>query len=280
VSALSHQVPVVAAPGTVALSAHGVGLHIDGRWLVRDVSLDVIAGQVLAVIGPNGAGKSTLLSLLAGDLAPTTGVVHIGRDVVRSVDAPGLARRRAVLPQRSTLSFPFSVKDVVEMGRAPWIGTDLEDDDAAAIDEAIRVTDLEMFLARSFTTLSGGEQAQASFARILAQRAGVLLLDEPTAALDLRHQEQLMRIAVGAASTGCAVLVVLHDIQLAAAYADDVAVLQDGRLVARGAPEVVLTEELLETVYQLPIDVFRHPAHGGLIIAPRRIPPSQLGAAG
>jgi iron complex transport system ATP-binding protein len=231
------------------------------------------------VIGPNGAGKSSLLTLLAGDVRPTEGGVWLEdhtvgpHTVTHSVDRLGaleLARRRAVLIQRPTLSFPFTVGEVVAMGRAPWIGTDREDGDEAVIAEAMATSGVESLAARRFPSLSGGEQALTSFARVLAQQADVLLLDEPTAALDLRHQETLMRTAQSAAQDGKAVLVVLHDIQLAAAYADEIAVLQAGRLVAHGDPGTVLTAARLTDVYQLPIDVFHHPRHGGLIVTPRR----------
>lgn len=262
--------PPVPVAGEPALSAAGVGYRTDGRWLVRGVDLGLVAGRVLAVIGPNGAGKSTLLALLAGDLAPTEGTVGVGGlDALRARPVE-LARRRAVLPQRPALSFPFTVAEVVAMGRAPWAGTEREDDDEAAVTEAVTATDLLPLAERAYPSLSGGEQAAASFARVLAQRAPVLLLDEPTAALDLRHQEQLMRLAEQCAAAGQAVLVVLHDIQLAAAYADEIAVLAGGRLVATGPPADILTESLLESVYGLPVDVVRHPGHGGLLVVPRR----------
>jgi iron complex transport system ATP-binding protein len=270
---IDQDLPARPDPGTVALSAHGLGLRVDNdRWLLRDVDLELRAGSVLAVIGPNGAGKSTLLSLLAGDLAATTGSVRVLDMAVDGSNLVALARRRAVLPQHSELSFPFLVGDVVEMGRAPWVGTDQEDSDERAIAHAVEATELDTLLHRRFPTLSGGEQARAAFARTLAQTSWVLLLDEPTAALDLHRQEQLMRLAVSAAEQGCAVLIVLHDIGLAAGYADEIAVLDDGRLVARGAPSEVLTEELLARVYQLPVDVFPHPHHGGLVVTPRRAP--------
>ncbi len=265
-----HDVPPPMPAGAVALTATGVGLRIEGRWLLRDVDLELMAGQLLAVIGPNGAGKSTLLSLLAGDLLPSEGSVKLRDLPVRRAHPLELARRRAVLPQQPRLSFPFTVAEVVEMGRAPWAGTDAEDDDEQLIARALAVADLHPFAQRRFPTLSGGEQARASFARILAQQTGLLLLDEPTAALDLRHQEQVMATARDCAQAGIAVLAVLHDIALAAAYADRIAVLSAGHLVAVGAPAEVLTESLLEHVYGLPIDVFTHPAHGGLTIAPRR----------
>jgi len=267
-----HQLPPTIPDGAVALTATDLGLQIEGRWLLREVSLELRAGTVLAVIGPNGAGKSTLLSLLAGDLPPSAGAVHVGELPVRQAHPLHLARRRAVLPQQPRLSFPFTVSEVVEMGRAPWVGTDAEDEDDWLIARSLTATDMRAFEQRRYPTLSGGEQARASFARVLAQDTGVLLLDEPTAALDLRHQEQIMTTARGCAAAGAAVLAVLHDVPLAAAYADEIAVLSEGRLVALGPPLQVLTEDLLERVYGLPIDVFTHPAHGGLMIAPRRAP--------
>jgi iron complex transport system ATP-binding protein len=269
-SAGRHRLPPHPSPGTTALTATGLGLRVDGRWLLADVDLTLTAGQVLAVIGPNGAGKSTLLSLLAGDLAPTTGTVRLGDLPVRHAHPIAVARRRAVLPQQPRLSFPFTVTEVVEMGRAPWVGTDAEEDDERHIADALVAADMVAFAARRYPTLSGGEQARASFARVLAQHTGVLLLDEPTAALDLRHQEQVMAVARDCATAGVAVLAVLHDINLAAAHADRIAVLHEGRLVAFGTAADVLTEPLLEAVYQVPIDVFRHPVHGGLVVAPRR----------
>lgn len=264
------ELPGTPEPGTVVLSARGLGLRIADTWLLRDVDLDLAAGCLLAVVGPNGAGKSTLLSLLAGDRQPTTGSVHVDGLPVATTHPTDLARRRAVLPQRAQLSFPFTVADVVAMGRAPWTGTDAEDDDESVIADALHAAGMSRFEHRRHPTLSGGEQARTSFARVLAQRTTVLLLDEPTAALDLRHQEQLMENARSCADRGHAVLAVLHDLQLAAAYADEIAVLHGGRLVERGRPADVLTEPLLEEVYQLPIEVFRHPVTGAVMVGPRR----------
>jgi iron complex transport system ATP-binding protein len=270
------EVPTTPDIGEIALSARDLGMRIGPAWLVRGVDIDLLAGQLLAVVGPNGAGKSTLLSLLAGDQSPTTGTVHVGSLPVRRAHATQLARRRAVLTQRVTLSFPFTVAEVVEMGRAPWAGTEAEDDDESAIADALTATDMDGFTTRRFPTLSGGEQARGSFARILAQHTGVLLLDEPTAALDLRHQEQLMDTARACADAGQAVLVVLHDLQLAAAHADEVAVMHGGRVVARGAPETVFTEALLEEVYGLAIEVFHHPVTGAVLVGPKRSSAARL----
>lgn len=245
--------------------------RISGVTLVEDIDMDVRYGEVLALVGPNGAGKSTLLGLLAGDLAPTTGLVSLDDRALGDWSPRELARARAVLLQANQVAFSFTAQHVIEMGRAPWIGTDRSDDDLRAIDDAIAATDVRHLTSRAFPTLSGGEKARVSLARVLAQDARIVLLDEPTAALDLRHQEDVLRIARGLATEGRAVIVVLHDLSLAAAYADEVAILAGGRLVAHGSPDEVLTAERVEDVYDTPVRVFRDEDTGRPIIIPRRV---------
>ncbi|CAM5474170.1 Vitamin B12 import ATP-binding protein BtuD [Streptomyces cyaneofuscatus] len=167
-----------------------------------------------------------------------------------------------MLPQSAVLSFPFPVEDVVRMGRAPWAGTELEDEDDTAVAAAMAATEVTRFAARPFSELSGGERA-AALARVLAQRAPLMLLDEPTAALDLRHQELVLRICRERAAAGDAVVVVLHDLGLAAAYADRVAVLHEGRIAVVGPPREIFDGELLGEVYRQPVEVFPHPRTGG-----------------
>ncbi|MGO1801830.1 MAG: heme ABC transporter ATP-binding protein [Microbacteriaceae bacterium] len=247
-----------------------VSYRVGGVTLVEDVGMDVRYGEVLALVGPNGAGKSTLLGLLAGDLAPTAGVVNLDDRALGEWNPKELARARAVLLQSNQVAFSFTAQQVIEMGRAPWIGTDRSDDDPRAIEDAIAATDVRHLASRAFPTLSGGEKARVSLARVLAQDSRIVLLDEPTAALDLRHQEDVLRIARGLAIEGRAVIVVLHDLSLAAAYADVVAILADGRLVAHGSPDEVLTAERVEDVYDTPVRVFRDEDTGRPIIIPRR----------
>jgi iron complex transport system ATP-binding protein len=243
---------------------------VDGKPLLHQVSLDVRAGEVLALAGPNGAGKSTALALLAGDLIPDEGEVRVSGAPLRKWSTVDLSRRRSVLPQQHTVTFPFTVGDVVRMGRTPWAGTPNEAEDDDAVARALAATDLTEFAGRRFTTLSGGEQARAALSRVLAQDTGVLLLDEPTAALDLRHTEEVLAVAAARAAAGDAVLVVLHDLGLAAAHADRVALLSAGRLAALGPPADVLTEHLLGEVYRHPVEVFAHPRTGRPVVLPYR----------
>ncbi|MET7364387.1 heme ABC transporter ATP-binding protein [Streptomyces sp. NPDC005566] len=265
-----RELPPPVAPGSPVAEAAGLGVRLGGRQVLDAVDLTVRAGEVLALVGPNGAGKSTLLAALAADLAPGSGEVRIAGRPAAAWSPAGLALRRAVLPQSAVLSFPFPVEDVVRMGRAPWAGTDREDEDDAAVAAAMAATEVTEFAARPFSALSGGERARVALARVLAQRAPLLLLDEPTAALDLRHQELVLRICRERAAAGDAVVVVLHDLGLAAAYADRAVVLDGGRIAVAGPPIEVFTGALLGEVYRQPVEVFPHPRTGAPLVVPTR----------
>jgi iron complex transport system ATP-binding protein len=240
--------------GPTRIVASGVGFETDGVRILSAVDLEVHSGELLALVGPNGAGKSTLLSLLSGDARPSEGTMELDGRHLGSFRHRELARYRAVLTQENQVSFPFTVREVVEMGRAPWPEATAESD-ARIVDAAFEATDTAHLISRRFTSLSGGEKARVSLARVLAQDAGVVFLDEPTAALDLRHQEEVMRAAARLASEGRAVVVVVHDLSLAAAYADRVAVIAEGRLEAVGTPDAVVTAERIERVYGLAVEV-------------------------
>ena len=223
---------------------------------------------MLALVGPNGAGKSTLLSVLSGDRKPDSGTVTIDGRELGSIRHGELARLRAVLTQENSVSFPFRVSEVVAMGRSPWARSLESRDDVAVVNEALEVTDVAHLGDRRYTTLSGGEKARVSLARVLAQHTPVVFLDEPTAALDLRHQEDVMRVARSMAEDGRAVVVVLHDLSLAGAYSDRMALIAHGALDAIGTPSEVLTAERVERVYGLAVelrDVGGHP-----VVVPRR----------
>ncbi|MBB1253041.1 heme ABC transporter ATP-binding protein [Streptomyces sp. OF3] len=265
-----RRVPGPLPRGAVAAEARDVAVRLGGRLVLDGVDLAANAGEVLALVGPNGAGKSTLFAALAGDVDVERGGVWVCGRPAEQWGAAELALRRAVLPQSSSLAFPFTVAEVVAMGRAPWAGTPAAEDDSRAVAEAMAATEVEGFAERPFSALSGGERARVSLARALAQRTGLLLLDEPTAALDLRHQELVLRICRRRAAAGDAVVVVLHDLGLAAAYADRVAVLSGGRLVADGPPASVLRAELLSEVYRQPVEVLPHPSGGAPLVVPVR----------
>ena len=252
----------------VTISAHDVGVDIDGATILRSVTLDVVPGEVLVIVGPNGAGKSTLLAVLSGERVPSRGQVTIDGRPMGSIRQGELARLRSVLTQENSMSFPFRVSEVVAMGRAPWARTIEGRDDVTVVDEAMVAADVKHLATRKFTTLSGGEKARVSLARVLAQRTPTVFLDEPTASLDLKHQEDVMRAARRMAEQGKAVAVVLHDLTLAGAYADRLALMFQGQLESIGIPAEILTEERVERVYGLAVE--RHLAAGRPIIVPVR----------
>lgn len=251
------------------ITARGVGVDLDGHTVLDDISLDVVPGELLVLVGPNGAGKSTLLGVLSGERRPSRGTVMLGGRELRSIRPAELARQRSVLTQENTVSFPFLVSEVVAMGRSPWARTIESRDDIAAVAQALDAADITHLAGRRYTQLSGGERARVSLARVLAQRTPMLFLDEPTASLDLRHQEDVMRVGRRMADEGLAVVVVLHDLSLASAYADRLALIAAGRLEALGTPAEVLTEERVERVYGLPVEL--HHVGGRPVIVPRRV---------
>lgn len=248
------------------LQAENVTVSIGRKSLIEAVSLTINPGQVVAVVGPNGAGKSTLLRVICGELTAKQGQIWLNNRLLSTWSAKEQAQLRAVLPQISTLSFSFRVLDVVLMGRSPHInGTETVHDYEIALSalEAVAMTD---FADRTYTTLSGGEQQRVQLARVLAQiweesplGARYLLLDEPTNNLDLAHQHATLRIAQQFSRNGSGVLAILHDLNLAAQYADQIVFLKDGRNLASGVPETVLTPQVVEAAFAIPVQVIAHP---------------------
>ena len=232
-----------------------IGLALDGRAIIKNVSLQVFPGEVLALVGPNGAGKSSILSVMAGDVRATSGTATLGGKHVGKYRPDEAARVRSVLMQSNQVSFPFTVQEIVEMGRAPWARTPELADDDAVIQDALRLADVEHLVERRFNQLSGGEKARVSLARVLAQRTPFMLLDEPTAALDLRHQESVMRAIRTFANEGCAIVVVLHDLSIAAGYADRIAMIVGGKLDAIGTPDEVIVADRVSRVYGVDVDI-------------------------
>jgi len=234
-------------------------VHLDGTCILDDLSLELEAGQVVALVGPNGAGKSTLLRAMAGLLVPSRGTVDLGAQLVSTMSPAERARHISYLAPDGRSAWPMQVRQIVALGRIPHLKPlrRFTTEDEAAIDQAMERAGVRNFAARSFDTLSSGEKARVLFARALANAAPVLLLDEPTAALDLRYQLEIMELAKAEAERGALVILSLHSLELAARYADRVLVLQSGKLVADAAP----ADALNETVCR---DVFGIQAPGGI----------------
>jgi iron complex transport system ATP-binding protein len=249
------------------IAAKDLTIRAGRRALLDAVSLALRPGEVLAVVGPNGAGKSTLLKALAGERRSDAGEVTVEDRPLRSWRPAELARRRAVMGQSATLAFPMTVAEAVALGRLPWHGTPGAARDRAAVASALAAAEVTHLAGQAHATLSGGERQRVQLARALAQldgaaRPAALLLDEPTASLDVRHAALLLRLVQRLAGDGLAVLVVLHDLNEAAFVADRVAMLAGGRLVALGPPGEVLRPEAVEAVYGLG---FRSLPDGGIL---------------
>ncbi|MGD9737992.1 MAG: heme ABC transporter ATP-binding protein [Bauldia sp.] len=256
--------------------AERIFVRYGDRPVLDDVSLSLAPGELIALVGPNGAGKSTLLRTLAGDLRAAAGVVRIGTTDIRTLRPAELAARRGVLPQSSTLGFPFTVHEVVRLGLAG-----LRHDRRASelVAAALDRVDLGAFGGRHYHELSGGERQRVHLARVLCQvpdpspgeAPRYLFLDEPTSGLDLKHQMLILDIARGFAAAGGGVLAVLHDLNLAASYADRIAVVCAGRIAALGAPAEVITDGMIRAVFDVDVEVSATPAKGTPFVLPQAI---------
>jgi iron complex transport system ATP-binding protein len=252
------------------LAATSISVRIGAKTLLDHVSLSLGFGEIVALVGPNGAGKSTLLRVLSGDLAPHGGTVLLHGRTLASYGPRALADRRAVLSQSLNVGFPFTVAEIVRMGAGDGRGID------DLVEAALAEVDLGNFHERVITTLSGGEQQRAHFARVLVQLAcgeaahgpGLLLLDEPTANLDLRHQLDVMAAASARAARGVTVVAILHDLNLATLLAKRIVVLDHGRIDSDGEPGRVITDAMLERVLGVANAVGRTPAQGTPFVLP------------
>jgi len=255
----------------LVLKADNVVAGYGGVEVLRGVSMDLRAGEMLAIVGPNGAGKSTLLKVIGGTLPRARGNVELFGRPLDSYDRRSLATLVATVAQENSIAFQFSVLEVVLMGRAPHLGAfhfetrrDLE-----IAHSALDHFDLLALARRPIHELSGGERKRVFLARGLAQEAKIALLDEPTAFLDLKHVADIFsRFRALCIERGMAVVATLHDLNAAALYADRVLLMKDGAAIACGTPEAVLTEQNLRTVYDTEVYVGRNPASGALVVLP------------
>lgn len=236
----------------VTLVARDVGVTLGGRPVVRGASVELAGGALVGVLGPNGAGKSTFVRALLG-LVPSTGEVLLDGEPVRALPRQQVARRIAYLPQGQTLHWPLSVERLVALGRLPHLAplSRIAAHDHAAVRRAMALAEVDHLAGRIVTELSGGERARVLLARALAVEAPALIADEPLASLDPAHQLHGIELLKGRAGEGALVVAVLHDLALAARFCDRVLVMDDGLLVADGAPGRVLTPELLAAVYRV-----------------------------
>jgi iron complex transport system ATP-binding protein len=262
------------AAGDSVLELRGVEAtypgRADGPPVLRDVDLQVAPGEMVALIGPNGAGKSTALRVAGGVLPPRGGrVLLTGRDLAE-LSPRAVARMVAVVPQQSAIPSGLFVREMVGLGRTPYarplLGPTAED--RQAVEWAIAAAGIEPLAARFVDEISGGELQRVILARALAQQPTVLLLDEPTANLDLHHQVSMLELVRGLTrERGLAVLAAVHDLQLAALYCDRVALLSGGQIVSQGAPEAVLTAPLLLETFGQRVALSAHPTHGVPLVA-------------
>lgn len=255
------------------LYGRGVTVHAGPVALLRDVDVSIRPGRITAVVGRNGAGKSTLLRALAGEAPLHRGEVALEGRPLGSWPLCDVARRRAVLPQRSTLTFAFPVEEVVGLGRMPHARTSSADRDRSVVEAALRRAGADELVGRSYPTLSGGERQRVHLARVLAQiweppaeGGRYLLLDEPLSAQDLGRQHRMMTLLREVAEEGVGVMVVVHDLNLAARYAHEILVLKDGTRRACGAPGEILRPEVVEEAFGVPVAVVSDPVHGGPLV--------------
>lgn len=257
------------------LEAKNLNFSIAGTKIIKGVSLSLVPGEFLIIIGSNGAGKSSLLSLLTGERKPDSGEITLNKQRMDAIPLSDLAIIRAVLPQSSSLNFAFTVQEVVMMGRSPHKGAGYVKDQQL-VEQALSIVDALHLKNRMYTTLSGGESQRVQLARVIVQilekqtdsngkiveTARYLLLDEPTSALDLAHQHNTLKVAKELAQNeNIAVVAVLHDLNLAALYADKIAMMKQGEIIKMGTPDDVLQEALIQQAFDIQVKVMPHPVH-------------------
>ncbi|WP_048647963.1 heme ABC transporter ATP-binding protein [Nitratireductor soli] len=260
----------------MSIETRHLAVRIGRRAILSDVHLTAQPGQVTAIVGPNGSGKTTLLKALAGDLA-FTGDIRINGVALTAMKPWQAAVHRAVLPQSTALSFPYTVREIVKLGLMSGRSGARDDETAQLPERALARVDLAGFAGRFYQELSGGEQQRVQLARVLCQvwrpvldgRPRYLLLDEPVSSLDIKHQLIIMNIAAEFAAAGGGVIAILHDLNLTARFADHVAMMHHGSLVAAGPVAEVLTDNLVSDVFECRIRVSALPAGGMPFVLPQ-----------
>ena len=259
----------------MSLQVNNVSVYLSsGHVLFEDINFELQAGEILAIIGPNGAGKTSLLKTLAGDLKIKQGEILYDKQKLSQWTSAKRAQQLAILPQLSSLNFSYTVEEVVGLGRTPHsTGKQCDEKIVQSILQQLDIFHLRKSL---YTFLSGGEKQRSQLARVMAQisvpegsissKARYLFLDESTASLDLGHQQQLMQVIQAFAQQGVAIVMVMHDINLAARYVDKLLAMYDGKVLAYGSAQEVVTENLMKTLYQVDVKVIAHPETGKPVI--------------
>lgn len=255
------------------LDVRNISYKIRNRKLLDGVSFQAKPGELLAIVGANGAGKSTLLKLCTRELVKFTGEIQLFDKPIKTYSDKELSLFRAVLPQQNSVVFPFLVSELVLMGRYPHFEFHPSEHDYLIAEMALKKVGMWEFASRIFTTLSGGEQQRVQLARVLAQiwdvEQGILFLDEPTTGLDLLHQHQMLELAREFTQRGFCVVVILHDLNLAAQYADQVVMLRAGQVEAAGTPRDVITEATILHVFNLKVWLLSHPEMDCPMVVPQ-----------
>ncbi|QCJ48557.1 heme ABC transporter ATP-binding protein [Haloprofundus sp. MHR1] len=251
-----------------AIRVDDLAVELGGVSVLDGVDATVERGAFVGLVGPNGAGKTTLLRSLSGLIRPDRGSVAVDGVPIAGRSSKAVSRLVATVPQDTSLSFDFDVRETVAMGRSPHLGRfeRFGPEDERAVDDAMERTEVTQFADRSVTAVSGGERQRVLLARALAQDAPVLLLDEPTASLDINHQVRTLELVRDLVASGKTVVAAIHDLNLAAHYCDDLLLLGDGRVLAAGDPQSVLTEANLETAFGANAVVSRHPVTGSVYV--------------
>jgi len=255
------------------LQADGLSAGYPGRDVLHDLSFSIASGEMVGLIGPNGAGKTTLLRVMAGDIAPASGTMRFQVEPISALSHRARARSIAYVPPMLDLMSAMSVEEFIALGRTPYVEgwRRLQTDDRDAIRRALRATDLEAFADRNMHELSEGEKHRAMIALGLAQEPELLLLDEPTAHLDIKHAWQIMELIHDLhSSDSMTIVITTHDLNIASEFCSRLFLMDQGRLAATGAPTDVLKDEQLSAVYDYPVRVLSDPATGKPRVVPQR----------
>ena len=251
----------------MSIEVKNLSYKTGSKYLIKNISFNIAENKILTIIGPNGAGKSTLIKLLSGDMPATKGNILFDEKNLNSISIQDRAFMRSVMSQSQEIIFDFSVKEVIEMGWLNKGDSSYFSQFDTVVNKVARECSVESFLERSFSTLSGGEKRRVHFARTLIQlwrpsnsvEPRYMFLDEPTANLDILYEAKMMRLIQKKKNEGAGVVLVLHDLNLAARFSDNIALIKEGSLIDFGAPEEILTESALSFAYELPMVVDTNP---------------------